>query len=59
MMLVRLGQRAWIDWHDHRGLSFLQLGLQRLLYQGQLFPQLEILPKSNIPKWFHAHFIIL
>ena len=48
MMLVRLGQRAWIDSHHHRGLSFLQLALrelQRLLYQGRHFPQLEILPK--------------
>jgi hypothetical protein len=52
MMLVRLGQRHWLDWHHHRGLSFLQLGLrelQRLLYQGRLFPQLEILPKINPP----------
>ncbi|WP_103670607.1 transposase [Pseudanabaena sp. BC1403] len=52
MMLVRLGQRAWIDWHDHRGLSFLQLGLRQLhslLYQQKLLPQLEILPKSNPP----------
>jgi hypothetical protein len=52
MMLVRLGQRAWLDWHHHRGLSFLQLGLrelQRLLYQGLLFPQLQILPNINPP----------
>jgi hypothetical protein len=52
IMLVRLGQRAWIDWHDPRGLSFLQLGLRQLhslLYQQKLLPQLEILPKSNPP----------
>jgi hypothetical protein len=52
IMLVRLGQRAWIDWHDHRGLSFLQLGLRHLhglLYQQKPLPQLEIFPKSNPP----------
>ncbi|WP_041429353.1 hypothetical protein [Synechococcus sp. PCC 7502] len=50
IMLVRLGHRAWLDWHHDRGLSFLQIGLrelQRLLYQGLLFPQLQILPKFN------------
>ena len=52
MMLVRLGQRAWIDWHDNRGLSFLQLGLRNLrslLYQQKPLPLLEILPRSNPP----------
>jgi hypothetical protein len=52
MMLVRLGPRAWIDWHDHRGLSFLQLGLRHLhslLYQQKPLPSLEILPRSNPP----------
>jgi hypothetical protein len=52
IMLVRLGQRAWIDWHDHRGLSFLQLGLRHLhslLYQQKPLPQLEAFPKSNPP----------
>jgi hypothetical protein len=50
MMLVRLGQRASIDWHLHRGLSFLQLGLRQLhslLSQQKPLPLLEILPKSN------------
>jgi hypothetical protein len=50
IMLVRLGQRAWIDWHDHRGLSFLQIGLRHLyslLYQHKPLPQLEVLPKIN------------
>ncbi len=52
MMLVRLGQRAWIDWHDNRGLSFLQLGLRNLrslLYQQKPLPLLEILPRTNPP----------
>lgn len=52
MMLVRLEQRAWIDWHDNRGLSFLQLGLRNLrslLYQQKPLPLLEILPRSNPP----------
>jgi Transposase DDE domain len=52
MMLVRLGQRSWLDWHDRRGLSFLQLGLRQLhslLYQQKPLPKLEILPKSNPP----------
>ncbi len=52
LMLVRLGQRATIDWHDHRGLSFLQLGLRQLhtlLYQQKPLPLLQILPRSNPP----------
>jgi hypothetical protein len=52
MMVVRLGQRKWIDWHTQRGLSFLQLGLrelQRLCYQGQPLPTLEALPRGNPP----------
>jgi len=52
MLLVRLGQREWIDWHTQRGLSFLQLGLrelQRLCYQGQPLPSLEALPRCNPP----------
>lgn len=52
LMLVRLGQRKWLDWHSQRGLSFLQLGLrkiQTLLYQGQSLPHLQILPRINLP----------
>ncbi len=52
MLLVRLGQREWLDWHTQRGLSFLQLGLrelQRLCYQGQPLPSLEALPRCNPP----------
>jgi hypothetical protein len=52
LMLVRLGQRATIDWHDHRGLSFLQLGLRHLhtlLYQQKSLPLLQILPRTNPP----------
>lgn len=52
MMLVRLGQREWLDWHVQRGLSFLQLGLreiQRLTYQGRLLPRLQALPRGKPP----------
>ena len=52
VMLVRLGQMASIDWHDHRGLSFLQLGLRQLLtllYQQKPLPLLQILPRTNPP----------
>lgn len=52
MMLVRLGQRDWLDWHAQRGLSFLQLGLrqlQRLCYQAQPLPPLEALPRRSPP----------
>lgn len=30
VMLVQLGERLRVDWHGHRGLSFLQLGLRQL-----------------------------
>ncbi len=52
MMLVRLGQREWFDWHAQRGLSFLQLGLrqlQQLCYQGRPLPCLQALPRGNPP----------
>lgn len=52
MLLVRSGQREWLDWHAQRGLSFLQLGLrqlQQLDYQGQAMPRLEALPRGNPP----------
>ena len=55
MMLVRLGHRPWVDWHNHRGLSFLQLGLrqlQRLLYQRIPLPKLALLPKISHPPAF-------
>lgn len=50
LLLVRFGQREWLDWHAQRGLSFLQLGLrelQRLLYQGRPLPRLEVLPRGK------------
>ncbi len=49
---MRLGQRATIDWHDHLGLSFLQLCLRQLhtlLYQQKTLPLLQILPRSSPP----------
>jgi hypothetical protein len=59
VMLVRLGQMASIDWHDHRGLSFLQLGLRQLLtllYQQKSLPLLLVLPLSHLetPSEFSA-----
>lgn len=51
-MLVQAGQRAAIDWHGERGLSFLQLGLRQLAglcYQRLPLPSLAALPKSNPP----------
>lgn len=52
MLLVRLNQQDWLDWHALRGLSFLQLGLrqlQRLAYRGLPLPRLEALPRDNPP----------
>lgn len=52
MMLVQAGQRASIDWHGERGLSFLQLGLRQLAglsYQRLPLPSLLALPKTNPP----------
>jgi hypothetical protein len=52
MMLVQAGQRASIDWHGERGLSFLQLGLRQLAglcYQRLPLPSLAALPKLNPP----------
>jgi len=40
------------EWGDHRGLSFLQLGLRQLhtlLYQQKILPLLQILPRTNPP----------
>ncbi|NJK51984.1 MAG: transposase [Leptolyngbyaceae cyanobacterium SU_3_3] len=41
-----------IDWHAHRGLSFLQIGLRKikeLCYQRLPLPRLRQLPRSNPP----------
>jgi hypothetical protein len=41
-----------IDWHAHRGLSFLQIGLRRinqLCYQRLPLPPLRHLPRCNPP----------
>jgi hypothetical protein len=55
MRVVRMGQRARLDWHPQRGLSFLQLGLrelQRLLHCRELLPTLEPLPSRSPPTAF-------
>jgi succinate dehydrogenase flavin-adding protein (antitoxin of CptAB toxin-antitoxin module) len=54
-MVVHMGQRARLDWHPQRGLSFLQLGLRelkRLLYCGERLPILQQLPRRSPPKAF-------
>ena len=46
------GIRIFIDWHAHRGLSFLQIGLRRinqLCYQRLPLTPLRHLPRSNPP----------
>ncbi|ASC71407.1 hypothetical protein XM38_023590 [Halomicronema hongdechloris C2206] len=50
LMLVHAKQRARIDWHGERGLSFLQLGLRelaRLCYQRLPLPKLRALTKGH------------
>lgn len=52
MMLAQAGHLARLDWHPHRGLSFLQLGLRelaRLCYQRLPLPRLRALLKINPP----------
>ncbi len=52
MLLVQAGQRSRLDWHQERGLSFLQLGLRqlaRLCYERLPLPKLRALPKDNPP----------
>lgn len=50
--VVQLKQLARLDWHQQRGLSFLQLGLReltRLCYQRLPLPMLTGLPYCNPP----------
>lgn len=52
LILVQAGQRASLDWHPQRGLSFLQLGLRqiaRLCCQQLLIPKLIPLTKHSPP----------
>ncbi|MEM9452523.1 MAG: IS4 family transposase, partial [Cyanobacteria bacterium P01_E01_bin.6] len=52
VMLVQFGQRLRLDWHGHRGLSFLQLGLRelhRLCYCRLPLPTLLPLPLGYPP----------
>jgi len=47
------GRRKQIDWHDQRGLSFLQLGLreiERLCYRHLPIPKLIHIPRRSPPK---------
>ncbi|BAY39619.1 hypothetical protein NIES2111_39950 [Nostoc sp. NIES-2111] len=52
LVVVHEGRRKMLDWHSHRGLSFLQLGLreiQRLCYQRLPIPRLAALPRKSPP----------
>jgi hypothetical protein len=52
VVLVTQGRRSSLDWHAHRGLSFLQLGLReiaRLCYQRLPLSIFAALPPSNPP----------
>ncbi|WP_404790573.1 transposase [Altericista sp. CCNU0014] len=49
---IAQGALKSIDWHAHRGLSFLQIGLRRinqLCYQRLPLPPLRYLPRCNPP----------
>ena len=49
---MQLGQHTRLDWHQNRGLSFLQLGLRelsRLCYRHLPLPTLSPLPRCNPP----------
>lgn len=51
-MEMHFGQPHRLDWHQHRGLSFLQLGLRelaRLCYRRLPLPILSPLPNCNPP----------
>lgn len=48
--VIEQGRRAALDWHNQRGLSFLQLGLreiERLSYLNLPIPQLAALPRKS------------
>ncbi len=48
--VIEQGRRAALDWHNQRGLSFLQLGLreiQRLDYLNLPIPRLATLPRKS------------
>jgi len=52
VVVVREGRRKILDWHDQRGLSFLQLGLReikRLCYQHLPIPPFATLPRKSPP----------
>jgi hypothetical protein len=53
--VVAQGHLKSIDWHTHRGLSFLQIGLRqvhRLCYQRLPLLPFASLPPSNLPHAF-------
>jgi len=52
VVVVAEGRRKLLDWHDQRGLSFLQLGLReikRLCYQHLPIPPFATLPRKSPP----------
>jgi hypothetical protein len=53
IVVVNEDRRKNIDWHEQRGLSFLQLGLReikQLCYKNLSIPRLVILPRRSPPK---------
>jgi hypothetical protein len=52
VQVIAQGQLSSIDWHSHRGLSFLQIGLRyinELCYMRLPLPPLGKLPRGNPP----------
>jgi hypothetical protein len=52
VVVVAQGRRKMLDWHDQRGLSFLQLGLreiERLCYLHLPIPHFATLPRKSPP----------
>jgi hypothetical protein len=52
VQVIAQGQLSSIDWHSHRGLSFLQIGLRhinQLCYMRLPLPPLGKLPRGNPP----------
>jgi hypothetical protein len=53
VVVVNEDRRKNIDWHEQRGLSFLQLGLReikQLCYKNLPIPRLVTLPRRSPPK---------
>ena len=52
LQVIAQGQLNSIDWHIHRGLSFLKIGLRyisQLRYMRLTLPLFRKLPRGNLP----------